>query len=285
MGKSSSSNKTETKSTTNNQQTTVGQEVSDNGVAINGEGNSVTITNTDHGMVDKGVTAFMEAVGLTRESLHGMSEVSQQAIFENSEARDASLSFGRDAMQESFMFAESLATESGLNALDSQRMNNELAQDMAGLATDAVLDSASMATDTARDAMLSVENTVDNALQTNESLAAGFGEKLQLLTEQSMNNQSQTISDALMTVTDNNVAALDVVDANNERTTQLLSDAASMTAQTFNQMAERQERGLESALTVANNVAMDDTAEQNQNIGKYFALAAGAIGVAMALRK
>jgi|GEM_PF-1619470 len=283
MGSKSRAN-TQTQTSTTNQQISVGQELQDNALGVAGDNNRISYEVTDHGAMDiaerlgfGAIDAINAAAGenadLARESiLSGRDtldsafgfggDIARESILSSRDNLETSLGFSSDVMLESLRTAEGVMNESGINMLDATRIANETAQYSVDRATDAAIDGASMGLDMGTEAMRLISDSNEGSLNFADT-------------------QSQRLAN---TLSDVGAASLAFAESQNERFANTLGDNATMTQQALLELAERQERGLESTLDVAASVAMDDGVEGANTQVKYFALAVAAVGVAWALR-
>lgn len=281
---SSSRTRTQTQSSTTNQQISTGQELQDDAVGVVGDDNEVSITRTDYGAIESGLTAMLDAGNLASAVAQDNADISREAIMGARDSLETSLSYSGDAMAESLRVASDVMNESGVNILDAARMANETAQYSVDTATEAALSGAGMGLDTANESMRLLSDTAGSALSFNDSQSERLANAVTDTAESALlfnDSQSERLANA---VTDASDSALMFADSQNERLASTLGDNSALTQQALLELSERQERGLDSALDVAESVAMNDNVEGANTQTKYFALAAAAIGVAWALR-
>lgn len=182
----------------------------------------------------------------------------------------------------------------------------------AGLAVldslDFARDSQNSASDTVNNALLTNENVTSDALASNESIASnalitgenmlsdslGFGrdaiDAVSMNAAESINAQleasgmmSDLANNALMSSEIMLGDSLMFAGNQNQLLADTLGENANLTQEALLSLADNQERGLDSALDVAKSVAVDDNVEGAIEQTKYFAMAIGAVGVAVAL--
>lgn len=261
MGSKSRAN-TQTQTSTTNQQISVGQELQDNALGVAGDNNRISYEVTDHGAMD-----IAERLGF------GAIDAINAAAGENADIARESILSGRDTLDSAFGFSGDIARESILSSRDNLETSLSFSSDamLESLRTAEsvmnesginVLDATRIANETAQ---YSVDRATDAAID-GASMGLDMG------------------TEAMRLISDSNQSSLNFADSQNERLANTLGDNAMMTQQALLELAERQERGLESTLDVAASVAMDDGVEGANTQVKYFALAVAAVGVAWALR-
>lgn len=206
----------------------------------------------------------------SRTSTSTRSDTTNQQISTGQELRDDAVGVVGDGNEVSITRTDHGAIESGLMAmLGAGDLASIVAQDNA---------------DIARESVMGARDNLETALSYSGDAMA---ESLRVASDV-MNESGINVLDAARMANETAQQSLDsslmFADSQNERLANTLGDNSALTQQALLELSERQERGLDSALDVAESVAMNDNIEGANTQTKYFALAAAAIGVAWALR-
>lgn len=186
---------------------------------------------------------------------------------------------GLDTANNALLSVENIASESGANVLDAARMSDATVNNALETGVNAALTGAGMGLDVA-------SGTMRDALAAYESQATMYGENLNSMANQvadisatSLQAQNDLAGQSLANYQALSETAMSFADSQNRYLADTLGENSLMTQTTLLEMAEMQERSLDSALQVAGAVAMDDNAEVQESQVKYLAIAM-AVGMA-----
>lgn len=191
---------------------------------------------------------------------------------------------GLDTANNALLSAENIASESGQNVLDAARMSDATVNNSLETGVNAALTGAGMGLDVA-------SGTMRDALAAYESQATMYGENINSMANQvadisaaSLQAQNELAGQSLANYQALSETAMSYADSQNRYLADTLGENSLMTQTTLLEMAEMQERSLDSALQVAGAVAMDDNAEVQESQVKYLAIAMAVGMAAFALR-
>lgn len=256
MGLFSSSSRN-TQNTTNYQlteNTTFGVDGDNNGQVINGNNNNVTLT--DHGVIDSMVNTFADLVSINSSDTLSLNQSSMALV---SEANNNVTGIAADSLSNGAYLADSVIAS-------TTALGGQFGSDLAYLTDSAMMNNGIL---------------VDKTISTVDLLTT---QHQQALDDYGMGLKEQ----AAQYSADVGFLSQQSIQGNNELTALFggfLADNSSMLNLSMLEMASLQEQGLDSALEVAGNVALNDNVEGIQNMTRYLALAVGVVGVAWALRK
>ncbi len=241
----------------------------------------VSLTMTDFGAVEQGI------------------RLAETAVLESSNL----FSIATDVVDSSINAVIDLF---GISSVDNARISDS--------AMSMVSEANNNVTNVAADSLSNNAYITDSVIASTQALGGQFGSDLAYLTDSALTNNTMLVDKTINTVDilttqhqeslDNYGAGLksqaaqysaDVgflsqqsIQGNNELTALFggfLADNSGMLNTSMLEMASLQEQGLDSALEVAGNVALDDSVEGITEIMKYVSLAVGVVGVAFAVRK
>ncbi|WP_404402986.1 hypothetical protein LG288_05915 [Idiomarina seosinensis] len=191
----------------------------------------------------------------------------------------AAAGMGLDTANNSMLAVENMASESGANVLDAARMSDATVNNALESGINAAITGAGMGLDVAsgtmRDAMAAYES---QAVMYGDNMAE-MGNQVADLSAQSLQAQNELAGQSLNNYRDLSEMSMSYADSQNRYLAETLGENSLITQTSLLEMAEMQERSLDSALQVAGAVAMDDNAEIQESQVKYLAMAM-AVGMA-----
>lgn len=268
MGLFSSSSKSFTTGFDSGNRGTIGEGALTPTLNISGDRNNADITNnitsTDHGVVDgalnlvndtisNGLNAVIDVV--LGASLDNMSIV-DKSLFASSEANNTIAGIASDSSANSLYLADSVINS-------TENMASQFGNDVAYLADSAMSNNAIL---------------VDKTIDVTEVLTSQHQQALSDFGTGLKDAQAQYSADV-------GYLSNQSIQANSELTSQYmmgLNDNSMLVQDSLITLAQLQEKGLDSALEVAGNVALDDSVEGLKEIFKYLSIGAAVVGVAYA---
>lgn len=240
----------------------------------NSSGNTVNVTSTDFGAInaatgilDKSINTVVDTVSgalssvgsMFSDSMANNLSVVDSALFASTEANNLIAGIASDSAANSAFLSDSVINSTG--ALASQ-----FGSDVAYLADSSMTNNAIL---------------TDKVIDVTEVLASQH--------QQSLNDFGTGLKDAQAQYSaDVGYLSNQSIQANAELTSQYmmgLNDNSMLVQDSLITLAQLQERGLDSALEVAGNVALDDSVEGLKEIFKYLAIGGAIVGVAYAFNR
>ncbi len=266
MGFFSSKSSRKTNNTSNNSSVSFGIGGDNNGVAVNGNNNTLT----DFNAVESAFDFAGKSIDLYRGGLDSMmtanTEVSTTAINAVGMAND-----GANALSELAIM------QAGENSTTFMSLSGDIVESNANLAN-TFGDNLSYLTDSVIDGNFAQTSKV---LDNNNFLIGEFAQGL----ERSSMRESALMQQALSSNTDlSSQFGTDIKSLSSEYGSSL-ADMTGQTQTALLEMAQLQEAGLNNALDVASSIAMDDNSEASISMVKSVMLGVGAIAIAMVMKK
>jgi len=246
---------------------------------VNGSKNKITtnttnnITNTDHGAIESAFNVVADTVSNTVNSIidvvtgtsGDMLSVVDSALFASVDANNNITGLASDSAANSAYLADSVISS-------TESLAGQFGSDIAYLTDNSL-------------------RLADSAMTNNAILVDKTIDVTELLTsqhQQSLNDFGTGLKSAQEQYSaDVGYLSNQSIQANSELTSQYmmgLNDNSMLVQDSLITLAQLQEKGLDSALEVAGNVALDDSVEGLKEIFKYLAIGGAVIGVAYAFK-